>query len=156
MTEETKLCRKCETIKPLTDFYLVRNGKASGDKLVRKGSCKRCQSDGAAAWQRANPERTKQQKKAWRLRTEYGITLKEYEARLVAQSGRCAICGLDESRSNLGSGNFMLSVDHCHDSGAVRGLLCNNCNRAIGMLGDSPEILKRAIRYLTEGSDSNR
>jgi hypothetical protein len=156
MIEETKLCRKCDTIKPLGDFYRARNGKASGDKLVYKTPCKSCQSGLARNWQLANPERTKRQKKAWRLRTDYGITIEEYEARLTAQSGRCAICGLDESRSNLGNGNFMLSVDHCHDSGAIRGLLCNNCNRAIGMLGDDPEILKRAIQYLVEGSGSNR
>lgn len=155
MTQETKLCRKCNTVKPITDFYLARNGRASGDKLVRKTPCKRCSSDAAMAWQRADPERTKLQKKAWRLRSEYGISMEEYVALLTKQNGRCAVCGLEEARSNLGGGNYMLCVDHCHDTGAIRGLLCNNCNRALGLLNDSVDHLKEMIRYLTEGSGSN-
>lgn len=63
---------------------------------------------------------------------------------LDKQDGRCAICG----RSNR-----KLHVDHDHDTGAVRGLLCGPCNRSIGVLGDTAEKLMRAVRYLQGGDD---
>lgn len=77
-----------------------------------------------------------------RLKYEYGITLEDYEIMYEEQNGVCAICeGTDMNR--------MLSVDHCHDTGRVRGLLCGTCNRALGLFKDSPELLKRAKEYVS-------
>ena len=76
------------------------------------------------------------------LRREYGITLTTYKALLKSQNNCCAICGkrIYDKR---------LSIDHCHKSGFVRGLLCQNCNLGLGLLGDNLESLKKAVVYLT-------
>lgn len=78
------------------------------------------------------------------LKKQYGITTDEYDRMLERQGGVCAICGngaADALRKNL-------AVDHCHDSGRVRGLLCSNCNIGIGKFKDDPVLLRRAIKYL--------
>ena len=77
----------------------------------------------------------------------YGITLEEYDRLFFLQSGRCAICGGEETSTIKGVVK-RLSVDHCHDTGRIRGLLCNSCNRGIGLLKDSVEVLSSAIEYL--------
>lgn len=76
------------------------------------------------------------------LQRDYGLTRDEYEAMHEAQGGLCAIC-----RRPQGS-NRELAVDHCHDTGRVRGLLCWNCNSAIGLLGDTFKGIIAAVEYL--------
>lgn len=71
------------------------------------------------------------------------LTYAEYLVRVKKQKGRCAVCRLPESV--IGKS---LSVDHCHKTGKVRGLLCNACNRALGFFRDNPTSLRRAIVYL--------
>jgi DNA-directed RNA polymerase subunit RPC12/RpoP len=73
------------------------------------------------------------------LWSRYGIRLEQYEAMVVAQDGRCAICG---------SALEQLHVDHDHETGEIRGLLCSNCNVAISQLGDDVETMESAIAYL--------
>ena len=82
-----------------------------------------------------------------RLKKTYGITLAEYEQMWIQQGGTCAVCGQFETTLRCGR-PVLLAVDHCHETGEVRGLLCNNCNRAIGMLGDNPAVLASAVEYL--------
>jgi len=72
----------------------------------------------------------------------YGITIEQYGEMLEAQGGVCAIC-----REPCPSGKN-LAVDHCHETGAVRGLLCARCNSGIGQFLDSPDRLRAAIGYL--------
>lgn len=74
----------------------------------------------------------------------YGLTVADYDAILDTQDGKCAICGSTDPKGKRG--NF--SVDHCHESGRVRGLLCTPCNAGIGQLGDSIDRLAVAIEYL--------
>jgi hypothetical protein len=81
-------------------------------------------------------------KRAWNLKKNYGITPEKYEEILIRQDGKCAIC--------LKRPDYNLHVDHDHQTNTIRGLLCNECNRAIGLLGDNTETLKRAIGYLME------
>lgn len=76
------------------------------------------------------------------LRTAYGITLAEYNHILASQGGGCAICGTKPKRYRR------LDVDHDHETGAVRGILCSECNRGIGFLRDSPANLRAAADYL--------
>lgn len=78
--------------------------------------------------------------KGWNL-GRYGITIEEFEAMKTKQNNLCAICQLDFVKTP--------HVDHCHETGLVRGLLCSNCNTAIGLMNDSPQILERAIHYLS-------
>lgn len=79
----------------------------------------------------------------------YDISLEQYNQMLEAQGGVCAICGGVESTRNKW-GIRPLSVDHCHATGTVRKLLCNNCNQVIGKAKESVEILEKAIQYLKE------
>src|SRR5690606_16165725 len=71
---------------------------------------------------------------------EYGLTPDDYDKMFRDQDGACATCGLVSDRS--------LDVDHCHETGRVRGLLCNNCNRALGHAKDDPKVLRRMAEYL--------
>lgn len=76
----------------------------------------------------------------YQLMRLYGITPEQYEGMLVKQDARCAIC----LRTSLGR----LCVDHNHTTGKVRGLLCQACNRALGLMGDSSGNVARAASYL--------
>lgn len=79
----------------------------------------------------------------------FGITPEQYEEMLDAQGRVCAICSRPEKVIDPRNGRIKaLAVDHDHDSGAVRGLLCQNCNKGIGNLGDDPERLMAAAAYL--------
>ena len=96
--------------------------------------------DAAKAWSDANPEKRKTQRVK-----KYGIDGSEYDAMLARQGGVCAICRSNHPGDKRG-GSF--HVDHCHRTGAVRGLLCLSCNHGIGKFKDSIEFLRSAIRYL--------
>ncbi len=77
----------------------------------------------------------------------YGITYETYMGMYEAQNALCKICngvGFKMKPEN----SIMLVVDHCHTTGKVRGLLCHNCNRALGLLKDSAANLNSAINYL--------
>jgi len=83
----------------------------------------------------------------------YGISVEEYESMLSAQNGLCKICFRPEMSKDSRSGKVKaIAIDHCHDTGKVRGLLCSNCNRAIGLMNHDEKILTRAIEYLRETS----
>jgi hypothetical protein len=112
---------------------------------------------GIARWQRANPHKMKEYRLKQRakpdfkaksrcrtLQRKYGITHAEYEALLKAQNGTCALCPRTETSTKYG----VLVVDHDHTSGRVRGLLCDPCNHALGILGDNEAGLLKAISYV--------
>jgi len=76
----------------------------------------------------------------------YGLTLQDYDDLLKEQNGCCKICGTTDPRGQSKAGRFY--VDHNHTTNEVRGLLCNDCNTAIGLLKDSPKIVAKAWGYL--------
>lgn len=78
----------------------------------------------------------------YRLR-KYGLTQADYEAMLAAQDYECAICGAEDWAQRKG-----LVVDHDHDTGLVRALLCDECNISLGKMGESPNRLRAAAAYL--------
>jgi len=99
-----------------------------------------------AARLRATPEGQRlmrEQGRKSRFKMKYGMTEADYQARCDAQGGRCAIC-----RQPPPSHKPILHVDHDHDSGRVRGLLCSDCNLALGLFGDSATRARRAADYL--------
>ncbi|KKL57780.1 hypothetical protein LCGC14_2231970, partial [marine sediment metagenome] len=96
------------------------------------------------------PPLTKEERKKRALRYKYGITIEKYTEMLLEQKGVCAICGLPETRVSNNGNIKVLSVDHCHETGKVRGLLCQRCNSGIGFLNDDIENLKCAILYLNK------
>jgi hypothetical protein len=79
------------------------------------------------------------------LRRKYGITIEQYEHMVKLQGNKCAICEKEHNENGVMS---RLPIDHCHKTGKIRGLLCNNCNRAIGLLQDNPAIVAKALLYL--------
>jgi Recombination endonuclease VII len=92
-----------------------------------------------------------------RLRVKYGISPEEHERLFVQQRGVCAICLRSETAMDKRTGKAReLAVDHDHTTGAVRGLLCSNCNNGIGLLAESPDILRRAAEYLEESGAERR
>ena len=81
------------------------------------------------------------------LQKTYGISLDEYNRMLEKQEHRCQICG-SEGFSMHKNGTMLLVVDHDHTTGHVRGLLCHNCNRALGLLQDNIQVIQKALEYL--------
>lgn len=112
------------------------------------------------AWRHANPDTVIAQQRAWKKDNperyqdlqlkKYGITWEDYRQILDDQQGVCAICQIECSTGKN------LAVDHCHETGEVRGLLCSNCNTAIGKFKDSTKNLQRAIDYLQRKDGPHR
>lgn len=113
-----RFCNKCKKEKNLSEFH--KNGGSS--KTEYRAVCKEC-------------------KRGEHYQRTYGIGIEEYNIILVKQGGTCKICdGEPGARS--------LHIDHCHDTGKIRGLLCANCNTGIGNLKDDINLLEKAINYL--------
>jgi hypothetical protein len=128
------------------------------DEGRKVGICAGCGPDSPVVWRHSNGrsywicrrgpswlggQATPESRRAYAIPSKYGISVAEYDALLAKQGGICAIC------SRTCSTGRRLSVDHEHDSGRIRGLLCNSCNRAIGLFGDDPARLHAAIAYLS-------
>ena len=88
-----------------------------------------------------------------KLQYRYGITKEDYNYLFTKQKGCCAICGTDNPSSKSKKHKYF-SVDHCHQTGKVRGLLCATCNSAIGLLGDCPATISKASLYLSSTQDA--
>lgn len=92
-----------------------------------------------SVWRKDNPEQVART----RILYNHGITLDEYDEMVLAQNNTCAIC------SNPPGGRWKkLYIDHCHQTGRIRGLLCHNCNLGLGNFRDSPKSLIKASEYI--------
>ena len=87
------------------------------------------------------------------LRLAYGIMPETYQKLFDAQGGVCAICRHAETMVRRGKVE-VLAIDHCHNGGGIRGLLCHNCNAGLGRFGDDPERLRAAAAYLERHASS--
>lgn len=81
------------------------------------------------------------------IKSRFGISYQDYANMLLAQNGVCAICSGIETVKIRGEA-IRLAIDHCHSTGKVRGLLCVNCNKALGHFKDDVELMSKAIEYL--------
>jgi hypothetical protein len=139
-----KKCTVCKESKSLDCFY---NYKATKDGKSYR--CKDCDDVARKKWRDNNPSRSKESVRGRNLKHKYGITLEEYKKMFKEQGECCLICRTTE---NTVSGDrfskISFAVDHDHSSGKVRGILCNQCNRALGMFKDRKDILESAIKYL--------
>jgi hypothetical protein len=161
-----KTCSKCGTAKRLEDFY-----RATGTRDGYRPDCKACNLAAKHARYVANPGPDKARAQRWRdenpdryaenqrrhresggkkiadrkshLKRKYGMTLEDYDRMLEAQGGACAICGRPPRE------DIALHVDHDHETGLVRGLLCFPCNNTLGDFGDDPTRLYAAAEYLS-------
>ena len=98
-------------------------------------------------WKAKNPERERVRNLA-----QFGMTIKDYDAMHEAQGGVCAICNQPET-SNRGGRVYRLAVDHDHNTGKVRGLLCFKCNSAMGSFEKRNVPLENVIRFLEGKND---
>ena len=170
MPGELRRCRVCNEEKPITEFRKAEHGN-------RAKNCKACAAANLRKWREQNKEHVAQYTRKYQSRPEYlarhreynrkrhydmtvrerhrdnylrrtfGITLDEYNQMLAEQDGRCAIC-----RATCKSGR-QLAVDHCHETGVVRGLLCMNCNRVLGWMDDDADRLMAAAAYVLQTRD---
>ena len=151
-----KVCSQCRLQKPLDAFY-----KANGYKDGHRGQCKVCvqarqrryvedlgeeHSARHRVYEKRSRERAKQRDPLYHrrknLRRNFGLTPEQVDEMLASQGGACAICRTVEP---AGKG---WAVDHCHESGAVRGVLCHYCNLGLGQFKDSTDLLARAAAFL--------
>lgn len=115
----------------------------------RKRPPKPCSVSGCESHLYANGVCHQHYQRRTTIEAKYGITWEQFEEMKITQRGKCAICGQVQRKVNGVSLKVTdLCVDHCHTTNRVRGLLCDHCNRAIGLLQDDPAIIRRAAEYL--------
>lgn len=132
-----KICSVCKQKKPLSQFY---NRKAAKDG--KYSCCKVC----AGEMRKKTEQKYPHYQVHMQRKKRYGMSREQYEALLEKQGGKCAIC----RSPSPGRKAIFFCVDHCHETGKVRGLLCKRCNMGLGYFLDKTKLLRRAIKYLEE------
>lgn len=130
----TRVCRGCDVRQPVEHFHFANK------RGCRRRKCKTCTDAMMRRNRAAKPELYARTGRAAHLRTTYSMTIEDWDALIIAQTGRCAICSAPLTGA--------IHVDHCHDTGRVRGLLDFTCNTALGKFRDSIPLLRAAIAYL--------
>jgi endogenous inhibitor of DNA gyrase (YacG/DUF329 family) len=154
-----KICATCKEEKYLDEF--------SKDKNQNDGytySCKKCRNLRYNEWAKKNKDKVKERNtkqhnnrkeyyqsergvessRRTHLKRKYNMTLEKYNEMLDFQNNVCLICEQPENCIR----NKFLAVDHCHITNKIRGLLCTNCNRAIGLLKENIETMEKMIKYI--------
>lgn len=148
-----KTCNRCDETKPYDEFSRMTKAKdgyqytcKTCNKIAEKGRREYHKKKMKKA--RANPEfkiNEAANKRDYRLQYFYGITEETYQQILKSQDYKCLICERKDSELSK-----KLAVDHNHITGEIRGLLCDRCNRGLGLFKDDVETLSKAIRYLNK------
>lgn len=134
-------CHRSRTDKRYAECQKCRDRRnARKAEARKKGYCTWCGMDPSDGYTMCKKCRKRLRDR--NLEKRYSITASVYDDLLEAQGGKCAACKRPPGRRRL-------SVDHNHATGEVRGLLCDSCNRALGFLKDSPEIIRRLAEYST-------
>jgi hypothetical protein len=172
---QTKICLVCNVEKPFSSFH-----KAKKEKDGLQYSCIECSkryhakryieqkekinaqikkyrmenkeklAQSQNIWKSKNPEKVKKYQRATNLK-KFGISLQDYEKKFEEQKGLCAICKKPETFIHSRTKKIAkLAVDHCHSTGKTRGLLCKNCNIALGLFKDDQFSILSALNYLKE------
>lgn len=137
---DTKLCTKCKTFL-FCEFDFYKNSRTSdGYSTICKECCKSSRS------------RATNKDHARDIQRKYNLSPDDYDKLRASQNYRCKICGLHENK-NL---HKKLHIDHDHSTGMIRGLLCNSCNRGIGLLQDDYVLLYAAARYVQRHLENSR
>lgn len=156
---ESKICTKCKVEKSLDSFGI----RVSRSHDQYYSWCKQCSNENTKRYRESYPDRARTavlvsrskrpeyyrraDRNSWLFR-KYGITIEQYEAKLLAQDNCCGSCGepLDFNADR------MPPVDHCHDTGMVRDILCPTCNKGLGFFGDDLTKVSKAAEYLRRWS----
>ena len=138
-----KKCSRCKVVKPLEDF---NNSKSKPDG--KHNNCREC----CKKEYRNNRHKYLEKRKLYREKNKESVSIRknragateeQFRSLFQEQRGRCAICETHQNDMKR-----RISVDHNHDTGQIRGLLCDNCNRCLGLLKDDVKVLEKAIIYL--------
>jgi hypothetical protein len=158
---ETKLCSKCGNDLPLSAFY-QRTGAKS-----HHSACKVCEREMAKDWYERNKDKATSKVKEWRqqnsdavkqyridnrqkhyrqeLVRKYGVEATWFDEQIRQQGDSCVCC---KREFQWGDKQTSPHVDHCHETKAVRGILCNRCNTVLGLCKDDDKLLSSLARYL--------
>lgn len=131
-------CRVCDEIKSPKEM-----------SKVRIGLCKACSNAKTREWKAANPNEWDRHARKYHLRAKYGIDEVDFDRMMADQQQQCAIC---ESPLSDRKGERP-HIDHCHETGVVRGLLCPQCNWGLGAFRDNLANIRRAAAYLERAQD---
>lgn len=137
-----KKCPRCGKLLEDSEFYIQKSDRHKG-KLT--SWCKKCCSKQSAERYKNNIEKCREEHRNWvnknkdkvaftKAKSAYGITKEEYDS----LTRKCQICGSEKN----------LVIDHSHQSGRIRGMLCNSCNKGLGFFRDNPALLERASDYV--------
>ena len=144
-----KECSKCHIFQSIDNFF--KSGLYPSGKPKIRGDCKTCAKKNTAEWREKkrahynsymgeyrakNPDKIRLHE----IKRHYGLSADEYRALIAKTNNSCELCG------KKASGKRPLSIDHCHNSKKVRGLLCYGCNRLMGLL-DNPSLYAKALEY---------
>lgn len=151
---KTKKCSCCKKVKSWGDFYKRSDGY--GDGLGSR--CKKCVREAATESAKRNPvgckkaqikyyktAKGKLMRKKIELKRYYGLSIEDWDKMFAEQQGCCAICGKHQSELKRA-----LEVDHNHQTGCVRKLLCGRCNRLVGSMENALELVDVVLDYLKE------
>lgn len=152
MNIDSKKCSCCNQDLPLASF-----SRASGYRDGYRGQCRGCRSAYSREYARtpggvqtkrryrsANIDKVREADSRAQRKKKYGLTDADYSDLFARQEGRCALCRTDKPKGRFN----VFHVDHCHETGRVRGLLCHRCNVALGALGDTPQSIAAALAYV--------
>ncbi len=160
MEEATKTCSKCGVAKGVGEFHNSKNCKDG-----KYPWCKDCRTLYSYKWEIKHAGRRLAQNRLWRKNNRFKSALKGIRANIKNRgldycpctatedelkssfTGKCHICGVPEAEMNR-----LLCVDHDHKTGELRGFLCDKCNKMLGLIGDSEDILIDALHYLMNGA----
>jgi len=131
-----KACTNCKIEKPYSEFYKHR-------VTSYQSWCKKCMVANNKSHKNKNREQARQLNKRNKRHSRYGLTDEQYKALETSHNG-CRICG------GLNESGRALHIDHDHETGIVRGLLCHNCNTGLGKFKEDTELMLKAIEYLME------
>lgn len=131
---DTKTCPTCGIEQPIANFY------------TQKRQCRICIRDHQRRFRAARPD----YHHGRNLKQRYGITVDEYHAIIASQNFACAICEVEIPDKLEYKGKRPVAVDHNHETGEVRGILCSSCNLVLGYARENTHTLYKAIVYLSE------
>lgn len=142
----TRTCGACRITKPIAEFWKCVNSTGG-----RATTCIPCSKKRGAKYIDANREKVVRRAVASNRKRLYGVTSAAFEALKEAQGHKCAIC-----RNLFAASTRKVHIDHDHNIGDVRGLLCSNCNTGLGLFRDNTENLNSAIAYLNRARGVDR
>jgi hypothetical protein len=169
-TSETKTCTRCGLLKSTSEFRIVKDNKT----IRSRSNCKSCEREMYKIYRENNPEKVRSAVYRWRDNNrdavrelqrahyerhpeairrgnllKYGMSLDDFDTMLASQGNKCAICKSEKHNSK----NWM--IDHDHETGEIRGILCHGCNIGLGGFRDNPDSLMSAVDYLNTVRNRN-